>query len=124
MQLVTKIFTLNNDGWLAADNFKDNAQFTMANLQENNELYCLQNPNKHPILPMKDMKHTDQVRKISIEIYEKLTLTTLILEREEEFTIKQCHKQSNGFCVTSFRTFLRTPYLPYISGQYWWAGRN
>ena len=42
----------------------------------------LQNPNKHPVLPMKDMKHTvlfNQVRIISIEIYEKLTLTTLIL---------------------------------------------
>ena len=31
----------------------------------------------------------------------------------------------NGFCVTSFRTFFADPlYLPYIGGQYWWAGRN
>ena len=32
----------------------------------------------------------------------------------------------NGFCVTttSFCTFLRTPYHPYIGGRYRWAGRN
>ena len=29
----------------------------------------------------------------------------------------------NGFCVTSFRTFSMTPYLPYIDGRYRWAGR-
>ena len=30
----------------------------------------------------------------------------------------------NGFSVTSFRTFLKTPYLYYTGGRYRWAGRN
>ena len=30
----------------------------------------------------------------------------------------------NGFYVTCFRTFLQTPYLLLIGGQYRWAGRN
>ena len=31
---------------------------------------------------------------------------------------------SKWFSVTSFRTFLKTPYLYYTGGQYRWAGRN
>ena len=34
------------------------------------------------------------------------------------------HLLINGFSVTSFRTFLKTPYLYYTGGQYQWAGRN
>ena len=28
------------------------------------------------------------------------------------------HSLVNGFCVTSFHTFSRTPYHPYIGGRY------
>ena len=34
------------------------------------------------------------------------------------------HLLVNGFSVTSFRTFLKTPYLYYTGEQYRWAGRN
>ena len=34
------------------------------------------------------------------------------------------HLLVNGFSVTSFRTFSKTPYLYYTGGRYRWAGRN
>ena len=34
------------------------------------------------------------------------------------------HLLVNGFSVTSFRTFLKTPHLLYSGGGYQWAGRN
>ena len=34
------------------------------------------------------------------------------------------HLLVNGFSVTSFCTFSKTPYLYYTGGRYRWAGRN
>ena len=62
-------------------------------------------------------RHLD-ITFIWIEVVEISYLVSVLFR--EAFShpyISFFHLVVNGFCVTSFRTFLKTPYLPYIGGR-------
>ena len=49
-------------------------------------------------------------------------VSVLLLEEISHPYISSFHLLVNGFSVTSFRTFSKTPYLYYTGGRYRWGG--